>query len=109
MCALLMAASCVAPEPETVSPETTRTAGGAFVPAPPAAVSDPALSARIDEALRGARGVDDSGIDVEVEGDRVALSGYVDSPTDVLIARDVVRAVPGVADVTVEDLRVRRR
>lgn len=118
------------PEPEPVTPEGARTAGGQTSASPvegaraptSARVGEPEpwdeasrqlqesdLRDRVEQALRGAPQVDEAGIDVRVDGSHVMLAGVVATPTAILIARDVVQAVPGVERVTVDALRVRRR
>lgn len=64
------------------------------------------MSARIEDALRTTPSLEDDSIAVRVEGSRVHLAGLVDSPTEVMQARDIARSVPGVQDVDVNELRV---
>lgn len=69
-------------------------------------VSDEELRMQIETALRGAPNLEDNSISVRIEQGQVFLAGLVDSPTEIRIAHDVVRSIPGVADVNTDELRV---
>lgn len=69
-------------------------------------MSDEELRMQIENALRGAPNLEDNAISVRIEGGQVFLAGLVDSPTEIRIAHDVVSAIPGVANVNTDELRV---
>lgn len=107
-------AGCGDDEPEAVEPETTATAGGAITVDPQAGAGEGEasevpgddLARRIQERLRTSSQLEDDTIVIQVEGGRVTLSGIVDSPTEVSMARDLIVDLPGVTHVSTDDLRV---
>lgn len=98
-------------EPGELDPQygLTQPPMGADVPptydSPVDAESDE-MAVYIEETLRTIPSLEDDDIRVRIEGARVHLSGIVDSPMEVMQARDVVGGLPGVEEVVVDDLRV---